>query len=51
MAPRISTWDHKSDKDLLLTIIEMGQLKSIMWPEIANKMVAKGYTFTKEACR
>lgn len=52
MAPKQgSTWDHKSDKDLLLTIIEMGKLQTIMWPEIANKMQAKGYTFTKEACR
>lgn len=51
MAPRISTWDHKSDKDLLLTIIELGQSKSILWPAIANHMAANGYTFTKEACR
>jgi hypothetical protein len=46
-----SQWDHKSDRDLLLAIIEKGQLKSIMWPSIAQKMQSKGYTFTHEACR
>jgi hypothetical protein len=46
-----SQWDHKADKDLLLAIIENGDLKSISWPVIAGKMNAKGYTFTHEACR
>lgn len=46
-----SQWDHKADKDLLLAIIDDGQLKSIVWPGIAAKMQAKGYTFTHEACR
>jgi hypothetical protein len=46
-----SQWDHKADKDLLLAIIENGDLKSISWPAIAAKMQAKAYTFTHEACR
>jgi hypothetical protein len=46
-----SQWDHKADKDLLLAIIENGDLKSISWPAIAAKMQAKQYTFTHEACR
>ncbi|KAE9371970.1 hypothetical protein N431DRAFT_339252 [Stipitochalara longipes BDJ] len=46
-----SQWDHKADKDLLLAIIENGDLKSISWPTIAGKMQAKAYTFTHEACR
>ncbi|RDL34004.1 uncharacterized protein BP5553_08372 [Venustampulla echinocandica] len=46
-----SAWDHKSDKDLLLAIIENGVLKGIEWPKIAQKMTAKGYTFTHEGCR
>jgi hypothetical protein len=48
-----SQWNHESDKDLLLTIIEEGQLKSIDWLLIAGKLQAKGkgYTFTNEACR
>jgi hypothetical protein len=46
-----SQWDHKADKDLLLAIIEEGSLKSIVWPQIAEKMKAKEYTFTHEACR
>jgi hypothetical protein len=48
MAPAGSVWEHKSDKDLLLTIIDQG---SLQWPTISDKMQAKGYTFTKEACR
>jgi hypothetical protein len=44
-------WDHRSDKDFLLAIIDEGSLKSIVWPIIAQKMQAKGYTFTHEACR
>jgi hypothetical protein len=49
MAPVPSVWNHQSDKDLLLAIIEeKGQLK---WPNISEQMQAKGYTFTKEACR
>lgn len=52
MPPRTSSqWDHKSDKDLLLTIIDTGALKGIDWKAIAERMVAKGYTFTHEACR
>jgi len=43
--------DHKADKDLLLAIIEEGSLKNIIWPNISDKMQAKNYTFTKEACR
>jgi len=46
-----SQWDHKADKDLLLAIIEKGELKSVNWAAIAEKMNAKGYTFTHEACR
>jgi hypothetical protein len=46
-----SQWDHKADKDLLLAIIENGDLKSISWPAIAAKMQDKQYTFTHEACR
>jgi len=46
-----SQWDHKADKDLLLAIILNGELKSISWPLIAQKMQAKSYTFTHEACR
>ena len=46
-----SQWDHKADKDLLLAIIENGDLKSISWPAIAAKMQVKQYTFTHEACR
>ncbi|CZR53679.1 uncharacterized protein PAC_03559 [Phialocephala subalpina] len=46
-----SQWDHKADRDLLLAIIEEGALKSVIWPTIAEKMNAKGYTFTHEACR
>ncbi len=46
-----STWDAKADRHLLLSIIEDGQLKSINWPSIANKMKAKGYSFSHEACR
>lgn len=53
MAPKAggSQWDHKSDKDLLLSIIDNGALKGIDWKSIAEKMVAKGYTFSHEACR
>jgi len=53
MAPQTnkSVWDHKADKDLLLAIIDMGTLSAVDWPGIAAKMVAKNYTFTKEACR
>jgi hypothetical protein len=46
-----SQWDHKSDKDLLLTIIDTGALKGIDWKSIAERMATKGYTFTHEACR
>ncbi|EKD16221.1 uncharacterized protein L3040_009539 [Drepanopeziza brunnea f. sp. 'multigermtubi'] len=46
-----SVWDHKADKDLLLTIIDEGSLKSIAWPSISNKMADKGYSFTHEGCR
>jgi len=46
-----SNWDHKADKDLLLTIIEEGALKSIDWPNISARLAQKGYTFSKEACR
>jgi hypothetical protein len=46
-----STWDHKADKDLLLTIIEEGALKSIDWPNISARLTRKGYAFSKEACR
>ncbi|KAI9053937.1 hypothetical protein LZ554_002881 [Drepanopeziza brunnea f. sp. 'monogermtubi'] len=46
-----SIWDHKADKDLLLTIIDEGSLKSIAWPSISNKMADKGYSFTHEGCR
>jgi len=46
-----STWDAKADKDLLLSIIDDGQLKSINWPSISSKMKAKNYTFSNEACR
>jgi hypothetical protein len=52
MPPRTgSQWDHKSDKDLLLAIIDSGALKGIDWKVISEKMTAKGYTFTHEACR
>jgi len=46
-----SQWDHRSDKDLLLTIIEMGSLSHIDWETVSATMKAKEYTFTKEACR
>lgn len=46
-----SQWDHKADKDLLLAIIENGELKSINWQTVAAKMQAKDYAFTHEACR
>lgn len=49
--PGSSLWDHKSDKDLLLAIIDNGALKGIDWKVISDKMVAKGYTFSHEACR
>jgi hypothetical protein len=45
-----SVWNYDSDVELLLTIIEVGD-KSILWDKIAGKMQAKGFTFTKEACR
>ncbi|KAG0647813.1 hypothetical protein D0Z07_6040 [Hyphodiscus hymeniophilus] len=52
MAPATgSTWDGASDRDLLLTIIDEGGPGSSKWQVIADKMQAKGYTFTKEACR
>lgn len=52
MPPRSGTvWDHKSDKDLLLSIIETGALKGIDWKAISDGMVTKGYTFSAEACR
>jgi hypothetical protein len=52
MPPRTgSQWDHKSDKDLLLTIIDTGALKGIDWKAVAERMATKGYTFTHEACR
>lgn len=52
MPPRAaSQWDHKSDKDLLLTIIDAGALKGIDWKAIADAMKQKGYSFTHEACR
>jgi hypothetical protein len=53
MAPRTggSQWDHKSDKDMLLAIIDSGALKGIDWKTIADRMTVKGYTFTHEACR
>ncbi|TAQ83606.1 hypothetical protein B7494_g8070 [Chlorociboria aeruginascens] len=46
-----SSWNHESDRDFLLTIIEGGQLKGIKWDVIAATLQAKGYTFSKEACR
>jgi hypothetical protein len=51
MAPQGSVWDHKADKDLLLVIIGEGQLKGINWSTVSEKLQAKNYTFTKEACR
>ena len=51
MAPGASTWDHASDKDLLLTIIDAGGPGAAKWAQICDKMTSKGYTFTKEACR
>jgi hypothetical protein len=49
--PGSSLWDHKSDKDLLLAIIDNGALKGIDWKDISEKMTVKGYTFSHEACR
>ncbi|KAM3078092.1 hypothetical protein ACMFMG_002606 [Clarireedia jacksonii] len=46
-----SAWDHAADRDMLLCIIEVGDIKSIQWDVVSQKMQAKGYTFTKEACR
>jgi len=46
-----STWDHKADKDLLLTIIEGQTLKSIDWKMVSAAMQQKSYTFSHEACR
>lgn len=46
-----SQWDHKADKDLLLTIIEDGNLTHIDWQSVSAKLRAKDYTFTHEACR
>jgi hypothetical protein len=48
MAPG-GVWDHKSDKDLLLAIIE--EKAVLKWPTIAVRMQSKGYTFTQEGCR
>jgi hypothetical protein len=50
MAPG-GVWDHKADKDLLLAIIAEGQLTGIIWPNVSEKMQAKGYNFSKEGCR
>jgi hypothetical protein len=49
--PGSSLWGHKSDKDLLLAIIDNGALKGIDWKDISEKMTVKGYTFSHEACR
>ncbi|KAF8856287.1 hypothetical protein BDZ45DRAFT_561403, partial [Acephala macrosclerotiorum] len=46
-----SQWNYEADRDLLLAIIDEGALKSVIWPKISEKMAAKGYTFTHEACR
>ncbi|EHK98899.1 hypothetical protein GLAREA_05576 [Glarea lozoyensis ATCC 20868] len=46
-----TTWNHESDKDLLLTIIARGSLTSIVWKDIAAEMTALGYGFSHEACR
>jgi hypothetical protein len=46
-----STWNAESDRDLLLTIVEGGELKTFKWPSVAAKMQEKGYTFSHEACR
>jgi len=46
-----SAWDHRSDKDLLLTIIENGNLVHIDWQSVSATMKSKNYTFSHEACR
>jgi len=49
MAP--APWDAKADRDLLLTIIEHGELKGVKWPLIAGSMAQQGYSFSTEAGR
>ena len=46
-----SVWDHKADKDLLLTIIEDGNLSHINWQSVSAKLQSKDYSFSHEACR
>ena len=46
-----SMWDHRADKDLLLTIIEDGNLTGTDWHSVAAKMKSKDHTFSHEACR
>jgi len=46
-----SPWTSEADKDLLLSIIEVGELKNVLWATIAVRMAQKGYSFTVESCR